>query len=74
MDGDNFAINRILEEAANLVGGSKESAGNAEQTEGYKRKQIERLKEYEIFDAVPNNVLHGIDGQLYFIDTQIRLR
>lgn len=142
MDGDYFAINRILEEAANLVGGSKEPAGNAEQTEGYKRKQIERLKEfatihnlwidcsglsltflskggenefcavlmqsfvrarreatekeiqhymeslgfcmdypdefhneqYEIFDAVPNNVLHGIDGQLYFIDTQIRLR
>lgn len=29
---------------------------------------------YEIFDAVPNNVLYGIDGQLYFIDTQIRLR
>ena len=30
--------------------------------------------EYEIFDAVPNNVLYGIDGRLYFIDTQIRLR
>ncbi|MGM9798175.1 MAG: hypothetical protein ACI3ZY_11515 [Parabacteroides sp.] len=30
--------------------------------------------EYEIFDAVPNNVLYGIDGQLYFIDTQIRSR
>lgn len=30
--------------------------------------------QYEIFDAVPNNVLYGIDGQLYFIDTQIRLR
>lgn len=38
MDGYYFAINRILEEAANLVGGSKEPAGNAEQTEGYKRK------------------------------------
>lgn len=46
MDGDYFAINRILEEAANLVGGSKEPAGNVEQTEGYKRKQIERLKEF----------------------------
>ena len=23
----------------------------------------------DIFDAVPNNVLHGIDGNLYFIDT-----
>ena len=31
-------------------------------------------EQYEIFDAVPNNVLYGIDGQLYFIDTQIRLR
>ena len=29
---------------------------------------------YEIFDAVPNNVLCGIDNQLYFIDTQIRMR
>mgnify|MGYP000699385947 FL=1 len=31
-------------------------------------------KEYEIFDAVPNNVLYGIDNKLYFIDTQIRLK
>lgn len=31
-------------------------------------------KNYEIFDAVPNNVLYGIDNKLYFIDTQIRLR
>lgn len=29
---------------------------------------------YEIFDAVPNNVLYGIDDKLYFIDTQIRLK
>ncbi|OAV75643.1 hypothetical protein Barb7_00725 [Bacteroidales bacterium Barb7] len=29
---------------------------------------------YVIFDAVPNNVLYGKDGNLYFIDTQIRLR
>lgn len=29
---------------------------------------------YIIFDAVPNNILYGIDGNLYFIDTQIRLR
>lgn len=31
-------------------------------------------EEYEVFDAVPNNVLFGIDNDLYFIDTQIRLR
>ena len=30
--------------------------------------------DYEIFDAVPNNVLYGIDEELYFIDTQIRRR
>lgn len=29
---------------------------------------------YEIFDVVPNNVLYGIDGNLYFIDTQICLK
>lgn len=29
---------------------------------------------FVIFDAVPNNVLYGIDDRLYFIDTQIRLR
>ena len=29
---------------------------------------------YKIFDAVPNNVLYGIDGNLYFIDTQIRIK
>ena len=29
-------------------------------------------EEYEIFDATPHNVLVGIDGQLYFFDTQIR--
>lgn len=28
----------------------------------------------EVFDAVPNNVLYGIDNDLYFIDTQIRLK
>lgn len=28
-------------------------------------------EQYEVFDAVPNNVLYGIDGDLYFIDTQI---
>lgn len=31
-------------------------------------------EDYEIFDVVPHNVLYGIDGDLYFIDTQIRLR
>lgn len=30
--------------------------------------------QYCIFDVAPNNVLYGIDGRLYFIDPQIRLR
>lgn len=30
--------------------------------------------DYEVFDAVPNNVLYGIDKNLYFINTQIKLR
>lgn len=30
-------------------------------------------EQYEIFDVVPNNVLYGIDDDLYFIDTQIRM-
>ena len=71
MDRSNAAINRILDEAADLVGRCKETAGNVEPTEGYKGRQIERLKQ---FATIPNNVLYGIDGQLYFIDTQIRLR
>ncbi len=31
-------------------------------------------EDYEVFDVVPNNVLYGIDGDLYFIDAQIKLR
>lgn len=31
-----------------------------------------RNEEYLIFDAAPHNVLVGIDGRLYFIDTQIK--
>ena len=46
MDRSNAAINRILEEAADLVGREKEAAGNVESTEGYKERQIERLKEF----------------------------
>lgn len=195
MDRNNPAINRILEDAANLVGRCKETAGNVEPTEGYKGRQIKELivfanannlwidlshlnitymdkggenevfhdgkssviklnnfeyagddlenffirinahnkffsnvpyqmigfsynsrqefcavltqpyilaereatedeiaeymealgfemdyidefhnDQYEVFDAVPNNVLYGIDKDLYFIDTQIRLK
>lgn len=30
--------------------------------------------DYQLFDTAPNNVLHGSDDKLYFIDTSIRLR
>lgn len=144
MDRANSQIGGILEEAASIVRRCTEATGNAEQTKSYKRKQIEKLKEYadskelwidirnlstgmigfaynslnefcavliqpyiqakreateneivtymeslsfsmdsvdeyynneyEIFDAVPNNVLYGVDDDLYFIDTQIRVK
>lgn len=97
MDRKYSPINRILEETADIVRRCKTTARNVEPAEGYKRKQIQRLKEFattndlwinlymlsltflskggenEVFDAVPNNVLYGIDNKLYFIDTQIRL-
>lgn len=43
---------------------------------GFKMEYIDEFHNdtYEVFDAVPNNVLYGIDDDLYFIDTQIRLR
>lgn len=46
MDRNNPAINRILEEAADLVGREKEAAGNVEPTEGYKGRQIKKLIEF----------------------------
>ena len=30
--------------------------------------------EYEVFDVVPNNVLYGINNDIYFVDTPIRLK
>lgn len=46
MDRKYSPINRILEETADIVRREKETAGNVEPAEGYKRKQIERLKEF----------------------------
>lgn len=45
MDRKYSPINRILEETADIVRREKETAGNVEPAKGYKRKQIERLKE-----------------------------
>ena len=59
MDRSNAAINRILEEAADLVGREKEAAGNVESTEGYKGRQIERLKEF----GMPEKALNFILGE-----------
>lgn len=46
MDRNNAAINRILEEAAYLVGREKETTGNIEPADGHKKKQINLLKDY----------------------------
>lgn len=46
MDREYPAIDRILEKAAHLVRREKETTGNVEPPEGYKGKQIEKLKEF----------------------------
>ena len=46
MDRNNPAINRILDETADLVGRCEEAAGNVEPAEGYKGRRVERLKEF----------------------------
>ena len=46
MDRNNATIHRILEEAAHVVRREKETARDVEPSEGYKRRQIQRLKEF----------------------------
>jgi len=46
MDGTEPPVNRVLEEASQIVRRCKETAGNIEPTEGYKRRQIEELKRF----------------------------
>jgi hypothetical protein len=43
------------------------------QSSGFKSNGTDDFSnaQYNVFDAVPNNVLFGKDGRLYFIDTQI---
>lgn len=43
---------------------------------GFKMDYIDEFhnEDYEVFDVVPNNALYEIDGDLYFIDAQIKLR
>ena len=81
MDRANSPINSLMEQAACIVRRSKEAAGTVEPTESYKRGQIEELISFANsndlwidFNNIPNNILYGIDGDLYFIDTQIKLR
>ena len=52
MDGAEPTINRILEEASNVVRGCKGATANVEPSEGYKRKQIEKLKEYATLNSL----------------------
>lgn len=44
MDREYSQVNSLLAEAANLIRREKETAGNVESTEGYKRRQVEKLK------------------------------
>ena len=52
MDRKHSSVNRILEEAAYICGGCKEAAGDIEPTLGYKRRQVEKLKQF----ATANNL------------------
>ena len=73
-------INNLLEQATCITGRSKEATEDeiVEYMEalGFEMDYIDEFHndQYEVFDAVPNNVLYGIDKDLYFIDTQIRLK
>lgn len=57
MDGNKPSVDRILEEAANIVGRREEATGDVEPSEGYKRKQIEELKEF----VTKQNLWYSID-------------
>lgn len=46
MDGKEPPLNRILEAASRIVRRCKETAGDVEPAEGYKRKQIRALREF----------------------------
>ena len=46
MDRKYSGINSLLAEAANFIRREKEAAGYVESAEGYKRRQIEKLKEF----------------------------
>lgn len=46
MDGAEPPFDRILEKASNVVRRCKETTGNVEPAEGYKRRQIQKLKQF----------------------------
>lgn len=79
-----FAFNSLNEFCAVLVQpyvrakreATEEEIAKHMQTLGFEMVYLDEYHnaEYEVFDAVPNNVLYGIDDRLYFIDTQIRLK
>ena len=46
MDRKHLEVDNLLAEAAHLVRREKEATGDAEPPEGYKRGQIEKLKEF----------------------------
>ena len=52
MDREHSAINSLLAEAANLIRREKEATRDVEPTEGYKRGQIEKLKEFATLNGL----------------------
>ena len=79
-----FAYNRLHEFSAVLIQPHIKAEREATENEiadymqalGFEMDYLDEFHndQYEVFDAVPNNVLYGIDRELYFIDTQIRLK
>ena len=69
------ATQQEINEELEHLGFQKEQEGINEELEhlGFQKEQEGYFTngEYDIFDAVPNNVLMGDDGHLYFIDTII---
>ncbi len=79
MDREHFAINNLLAEAAHLIRREKEAARDVEPTEGYKRRQIEKLKQFATlnhlwidFNTLPISYLNkGGENEVFTSDEDI---
>lgn len=66
MDRTDKSIDSLLEQAACIVRRGKETTGNIEQTESYKRRQIEKLKHfantYNLWFNLPSDIVYMDKG------------